>query len=236
MTRVPRLDGETASAPIAPKFHTRNVNPRLPGWGGCFPSSVKTNAQYAGVPQADVDRFWAAAQREIGKNGSTINDMVNMIRRTMPKEKYFASTEADPRILDTLSRKGVAVASTMGWGERYVDQFGRPIRISHAISLAHYREGARACVVDSNFPGEFFWMPAAEYAARWLANGHLALALTRLPAGVVIAIKVGVVAGAVLLAVASLSLFGVSLVAIVATLIPRPPEPTPDALPAFSFA
>lgn len=80
VTREPTYGGEVASAPIPPSMHTRNVNPGHPGWGGCVPSSVRTNALYQGVPREDVDRFWETAKRRVGVSGTGPDLLIDMVR------------------------------------------------------------------------------------------------------------------------------------------------------------
>lgn len=225
VTRVPEYAGERASAPIPPQFHTRNVNPGHPGWGGCVPSSLRTNALYQGVPREDVDRFWELAKRRVGVTGTGPDLLIDLVRQGMPRERYLSSLEDNPAVLDHLSRAGYPIGSTMGWGQGYNG------RISHMISLVHFRQGGRACVVDSNFPGEYHWMPAAEYTARWRANGHWAFILTRLPQWAAAVVKAGLLVGAVLLALSGVVAVVVSIVVAVG----RAPEPA-HLLPRPAFA
>lgn len=141
----------------------------------------------------------------------------------MPRERYLSSLEDDPRVLDRLSRAGYPIGSVMGWGQGYAG------RISHMISLIHYRLGGRACVVDNNFPGEYHWMPESEYTARWRANGHWAFILTRLPAKLqALASKPGIIGGGILTGLSGVVTFATAVVGLVRTARPGP-EGTPRA-------
>lgn len=167
-TDKPEYQGTRANAPVPPSMHTRNHNPNMPGWGGCVPSSVRTAALYAGVPRHQVDAFWAEAQRRVGHGGTNPQLLADMLRRTMPDEKYYSylGPESD-RVLSALSARGVVICSTMNTGDLYG---GRPIH--HWVNPIHYESGGKACYVDNNDPGFYHWLPASTFARRALDGGQ----------------------------------------------------------------
>jgi len=66
------------------------------------------------------------------------------------------------------------------------------------ISLVEYRTGGLACVVDNNDPGVYHWMPATEFARRWIDGGEgWAFAWSRLP--LVAKVSLIIIASALLL-------------------------------------
>lgn len=163
-TAVPEYDGTRANAPVPPSMHTHNVNPGHPGWGGCVPSSVRTAALYHGVPAEQVDAFWHLAQRRVGVGGTNPQLLAEMLRTTMPEEKYYEYIGVDAdRVLNAISAKGALACSTMNTGDQY-----RSKRIHHWVNVAHYASGGRACFVDNNDPGFFHWLDAGVFARRTL--------------------------------------------------------------------
>lgn len=175
--------GVTANARTRPENHTLNRNPRVPGWGGCVPSSVRTAALHAGVPAEDVERFWQIALERVGRGGTDPNLLAEMLREGMPNEKWTNYLDSDPEsmraALDRLSAEGHCIAGTMGWGELY----GPGRKIAHYVNVDHFSTADDlACVEDNNDPaGVYRWMPSGEYLARCVQGGGWIFALSRLP-------------------------------------------------------
>lgn len=175
--------GVRANALTRPEDHTRNQNPRVPGWGGCVPSSVRTAALHAGVPAADVERFWRIALERVGRGGTDPNLLAEMLKEGMPRETWTNYLDHDPETmraaLDRLSAEGHCIAGTMGWGELY----GPGRRIAHFVNVDHFSSADDlACVEDNNDPaGVFRWMPSGEYLARCVEGGAWIFAFSRLP-------------------------------------------------------
>jgi hypothetical protein len=192
VTRVPEYQGERASAPIPPEMHQRNEG-GSDGAGLCVISSCLANGLYQGVPglaDGKASAFWRAAKSRPGGYGP--DKLVNLVRETLPGEKYASIESAGPDDLDRLSRAGYPIGGVMAWGQGY------PGRISHMVSLIHYRKGGRACIVDNNFPGEFHWLPAEEYDARFRANGSWAFLFTRPPVVAVAGVSLALLAAFIL--------------------------------------
>lgn len=159
--------GVRASAPIPPALHLRNEG-GSDGAGLCVPTSVTINGSYQGVPGLDRgkdSRLWRLAKARPGGYGpEKLAALVDEVYGG--EEKYASYLDTDPAILDRLSRQGYPIGATMNTGQLYGY---RPI--NHMISLVHYRTGGLACVVDNNDPGKYHWMPASEYARRWIDGG-----------------------------------------------------------------
>lgn len=168
-TTVPEYAGTRANAPVPPSMHTANRNAIThdPMWGGCVPSSVRTAALYHGIPAEKVDAFWHEAQRRVGRGGTNPQLLAEMLRMTMPDEKYYSYIGADAdRVLNAVSARGALACSTMSTGDQYG---GRPIH--HWVNVAHYESGKRACFVDNNDPGFFHWLDAPVFARRAVDQG-----------------------------------------------------------------
>jgi hypothetical protein len=177
--REPQRDGERASAPIPPEMHVRNEEGSGPGPDGlCVISSVLANGMYQRVPGMDIDGPDDEGQTKAGKGsdlwrtakgrwgGYSPSKLEALIAETNPAEKWGSYVGADPSILDDLSRQGYPIGATMNTGRLY-----RYAPIHHMVSLIHYRTGGQACVVDNNNPGVYSWMPAVEFAKRWIDGG-----------------------------------------------------------------
>lgn len=202
-------EGVEANAQTLPENHTRNLNPRVPGWGGCVPSSVRTAALHAGIDRDEVDKFWEIAQKRVGVNGTDPQMLAEMVREAFPDRKWISYTGSDPaevqRVYDELSAKGYLVCSTMGWGALYGQR-----RIAHMVNDPHYSSSdGIACVEDNNDPaGVFRWMPAKERLSRALGGGQAWIfAFTELPFVAQVAAIV-IVAATILFMASSLLLAG----------------------------
>lgn len=166
-TAVPTYRGESASAPIPPSLHVKNEG-GSDGAGLCVISSILANGMYQGVPGLEGGKgsqLWRTAKSRPG--GYEPGKLTRLIDEVHPGEGKFSYYGSDTRVLDRLSRDGYPIGATMGTGARYGY---RPI--AHMVSLLHYREDGAACVVDNNFPGEYTWMPAGEFARRWKSWGE----------------------------------------------------------------
>lgn len=162
----PSYRGESANAPIPPAMHIRNEG-GSDGAGLCVISSVTINGHYQGVPGLDAGKgslLWRTAKARPG--GYSPDKLASLVDEVMPDERYASYVGTNPAILDRLSGEGYPVGATMSTGALYGY---RPIH--HMISLAHYRTGGYACVVDNNDPGKYHWMPADEFARRWIDGG-----------------------------------------------------------------
>jgi hypothetical protein len=160
---APKYQGQSASAPIPAAMHIRNEGGSN-GAGLCVIASVLCNGRYQGVPalkDGKASELWRGAKSRPG--GYYPGKLRELVEKTVPGETYASFEQRDPTILDTLSRKGLPIGATMSTGAMYNY---RPIH--HMISLVHYRTEGYACVVDNNDPGHFRWMPAAEFARRWV--------------------------------------------------------------------
>lgn len=220
--------GVEANAQTRPENHTMNRNPRLPGWGGCVPSSVRTAALHAGIPRDQIDHFWAIAQERVGVGGTGPELLAQMVREAFPGEKwtsYLGSNPADVRrVLDTLSGQGHVLSATMGWGELY----GPGRRIAHYVNVDHFSsEDDLACVEDNNDPaGVYRWMPSSEYLARCLSGGQAWIfSFERLPVVVQLA-ALFLFAATILLLASSLALLGWWFIQLL--------EPRPSCTPSCS--
>jgi hypothetical protein len=182
----PVYQGERASAPAPPGLHVRNEG-GSDTKGLCVVASILANGMYQGVPglnepgrgTSNVKGLYEVIPNAPGK-GSTLwrtaksrpggyypEKLQALVKEVMPNEGWATYYGADERKLDALSRQGVPIGATMGTGANY-----RYMPISHMVSLLHYRTGGNACVLDNNFPGEFTWMPASEFARRWKRGGE----------------------------------------------------------------
>lgn len=175
---APTYQGVTATAPIPPEMHVRNEG-GSDGAGLCVISSILANGQYQHVPDLEGAKdslLWRTAKSRPG--GYSPSKLEQLVSETMPNEKWAEYVGRDPSVLDTLSRKGYPIGATMNTGALYGY---RPIH--HMVSLIEYRNNGLACVVDNNDPGKYHWMPASEFARRWIDGGTgWAWIWTRLPA------------------------------------------------------
>lgn len=158
----PEYQGVRASAPIPKELHAKNEG-GSDGSGLCVVASLRINGRYQRVP--GVEALWAEAKKRPG--GYYPEKLEKLVGEVMPQEKWASYVGTDPTVLDSWSRRGYPIGATMNTGALYGYQ-----PIHHMISLAHYRKGQLACVVDNNDPGKFHWMPAAEYDRRWIDAGE----------------------------------------------------------------
>lgn len=205
---TPEYRGVRASAPIPPEYHLKNEG-GSDGSGLCVIASAVINGSYQGVPGLAGGKdsaLWKTAKSRPG--GYYPEKLEKLIREVMPDEKWTSYSGQDATVLDTLSRKGLPIGATMNTGALYQYQ-----PIHHMISLVHYRTGETACVVDNNDPGLYHWMPAQEFANRWIDGGEgWAFAWSRLPAAARAAISLVILASALLLlASAALAFAGLVL-------------------------
>ena len=196
-TRTPDYRGVKASAAIAPELHIKNEG-GSDGSGLCVIASILVNGRYQGVPglQGGKDsELWKTAKSRPG--GYYPEKLEKLLREVLPEEKWTSISTDDPTVLDTLSRKGLPIGATMNTGALYNYQ-----TIHHMISLAEYRTGGLACVIDNNDPGVYHWMPAEEFARRWIDGGEgWAFAWSRIPTALKISLVI--VAAALLLVAAT---------------------------------
>jgi hypothetical protein len=175
--REPEYRGTRASAPIPPEMHLKNEG-GSDGAGLCVIASILINGRYQEVPGLEGgkgSRLWQTAKARPG--GYYPDKLERLLNEVMPGEKWTSYSGQDATVLDTLSRKGLPIGATMKTGAFYEYQ-----PIHHMISLIEYRTGGLACVVDNNDPGVYHWMPATEFARRWIDGGEgWAFAWSRLP-------------------------------------------------------
>jgi hypothetical protein len=164
-TRSTTYRGTTANAPIPPEFHIRNEG-GSDGAGLCVISSILANGRFQDVPGLERGKdseLWRTAKvRPGGYSPAKLEALVNEV---MPDELWASSVGTDPSILAKLSALGYPIGATMNTGSSYYYQ-----PIHHMISLVHY-DNEWACVVDNNDPGKYHWMPASEFAKRWIDGG-----------------------------------------------------------------
>jgi len=163
VTDRPAYHDATAAAPIPPELHVKNEGGSN-GAGLCVISSILANGRYQRVPTLEGGKdseLWRTAKRRPG--GYYPEKLAALVEQTVPGEKYASYEGADPTVLESLSSQGYPIGATMSTGALYGYQ-----RIHHMISLIHYRTGQWACVVDNNDPGKYHWMPAPEFARRWI--------------------------------------------------------------------
>jgi hypothetical protein len=207
VTDAPSYQGESASAPIPPRLHVRNergaptvLSPL--GDGLCVIASVVANGSYQGIgdlatPDADGhaghgSKLWRAAKARPGGYGPA--KLQTLVDAVLPGETYASYVGSDPGILDRLSRAGYPIGATMSTGQLY-----GYAPIHHMISLIHYRNDGWACVVDNNDPGKYHWMPAREYARRWIdGDTGWAWIWTRRPADGSVPLAVALAVGSAL--------------------------------------
>jgi hypothetical protein len=182
--REPAYRGTKASAPIPPELHLKNEG-GSDGSGLCVIASVLINGRYQRVPGLEGGKdseLWRTAKGRPG--GYYPEKLEKLLQEVMPDEKWTSYTGDDPTVLDTLSRMGLPIGATMNTGALYQYQ-----PIHHMISLIEYRTGGLACVVDNNDPGVYHWMPAAEFARRWIDGGEgWAFAWSRVPTAVQVSV------------------------------------------------
>lgn len=163
---APEYQGVKANAPIPPELHLRNEG-GSDGAGMCVPTSVDVNGRYQGVPGLEGGKdstFWRTAKSWPGGYGP--EKLARLVEETLPGEKYASYVGTDTRVLDQLSAAGYPIGATMNTGALY-----HYAPIHHMVSLAHYKRGQWACVVDNNDPGKYHWMPATEFDRRWIDGG-----------------------------------------------------------------
>lgn len=172
-SKLPFYQGERSTTLRDPKKHVQNEG-GADGAGLCVIASITANGIDQGVPGLDLpdgdnhtghgSTLWKTAKSRRG--GYSPSKLQSLIQEIMPDEKWASYYGDDPTVLDKLSRAGYPIGATMSTGRLYGY---RPIH--HMISLAHYRTGGWACVVDNNQPGIYSWMPAKEFERRWFDGG-----------------------------------------------------------------
>jgi hypothetical protein len=186
----PVYRGVRASAPIDPKHHVRNEG-GSDGAGLCVISSILANGMHQGVPGLATPGYDERSRSNMPGKGSVLwqtakarpggyspDKLEKLVQTAVPGEKYASYLGTDTSVIEDWSKKGYPIGSTLNTGKLYGY---RPIH--HMISLIHYRRGSWASIVDNNDPGNFTWMPSAEYDRRWLDGGvGWAFIWTRLPA------------------------------------------------------
>jgi hypothetical protein len=171
--KQPEYQGERAWTLRDGKRHVKNEGGSN-GAGLCVIASITANGIDQGVPGLDAvgsdghaghgSKLWQTAKSRWG--GYSPGKLKGLVEEVMPGEKWASYYGEDPAILDKLSREGYPIGVTMSTGATYNY---RPIH--HMVSLAHYRAGGWACVVDNNRPGVWSWMPAKEFLRRWYDGG-----------------------------------------------------------------
>ena len=158
----PRYQGTTANAPIPPELHIRNEG-GSDGAGLCVISSILANGMYQGVPGLEGGKrstLWRDAKSRPG--GYYPGKLEDLLKRTMPGEKWFSWEGDGTDLVAAYSAKGFPIGATMNTGALYGYQ-----PIHHMISVIHL-DDSWACVVDNNDPGKYHWMPRREYDRRFV--------------------------------------------------------------------
>ena len=93
------------------------------------------------------------------------NKLAALADGTLPDVGYYSDTDTTPERLEALSRGGYVPNITMAWGKDY------PGIISHMVTNAYYRANGWACIIDSNDPGRYHWIPATECGRASLPRG-----------------------------------------------------------------
>lgn len=208
--RTPEYKGTTANAPIPTSLHIRNEG-GSDGAGLCVIASLLINGGYQEVPgiagkpnekgeAGKASLLWQTAKKRPG--GYSPDKLERLLKEVMPDEKWVSFYGKDPAaVMDELSRQGYPMGVTMNTGALY-----NYAPIAHMVSLAHFRSGELACVVDNNDPGKYHWMPADEMLRR---DPSWVFAWSRLPTPVKVAAAVSLVLiTAALLLLAASTLMG----------------------------
>jgi hypothetical protein len=171
----PRYRGVEAAAPIPVELHVHNEG-GSDGAGLCVISSVLSAGMTQGVPGLETpgpdeasgtnkpgkgSMLWMTAKARRG--GYSPDKLAQILNETNPGEKWVSYSGVDIGEVEKLIKAGYRVCATMTTGQQYGYQ-----RINHMINVVHYETNGYACVVDNNDPGKFHWMPAQEYARRWV--------------------------------------------------------------------
>ncbi len=159
---TPTYMGRDANAPIPPKYHLRNEGGSDDA-GLCVIASIIVNGQWQGIPALKGGKnseLWRAAKRMPGGYGP--EKLEDLLHKVMPNEEWISWESAHTDLIKRYSDQGYPVAATMNTGALY-----GYLPIHHMISLIHLDKDL-ACVVDSNDPGKYHWMPATEYEARFV--------------------------------------------------------------------
>ena len=127
-----------------------------------MPTSALTAGLYQQVPglERGKDSAFYRQARAGYENGFGPTKLAALADRTLPDVGYYSDTDTTPERLEALSRGGYVPNITMAWGKDY------PGIISHMVTNAYYRANGWACIIDSNDPGRYHWIPATECDAR----------------------------------------------------------------------
>lgn len=166
------------AVPVPPKYHIQNEG-GSDGQGLCVISSLIQNGQYQRVPVTKGGKnspLWLTAKRRPG--GYSDGKLKGLLDEVAPREGYASYIGTNDRVLEkfTVDRK-TPVGATMNTGGLY-----NYAPIHHMISLLHYsKKDGTACVMDNNdqvtrdgkgrLRAVYRWMPAKEFARRWLDGG-----------------------------------------------------------------
>ena len=161
---APEYRGTHANAPIPPELHIKNEGSDVGNHAGlCVISSILCDGRYQDVPGLEGGKesaLWKAAKaREGGYYPEKLEQFVN---EQLPGEKWFSWEGTGLDLLKEYSAKGYPVGVTMNTGALYNYE-----SIHHMVSLVHL-DDKLACVVDNNDPGKYHWMPADEFARRFV--------------------------------------------------------------------
>jgi hypothetical protein len=158
----PSYAGTAANAPIPGDLHIRNEG-GSDGAGLCVIASLLINGRYQGVPGLEDGKgsdLWRTAKSRPG--GYYPEKLERLLKELYPDEEWFSWEGDGTELVAHYSALGYPVAATTNTGALYGYQ-----SIHHMISVVHLDEDL-ACIVDNNDPGKYHWMPASEFAKRFV--------------------------------------------------------------------
>jgi len=159
-------DGEAVTCDLPISEHLRNKVGR-DGLGLCVFTAIEHAARWANEPALIGFRDYMT-QKPGGGWPEKVDEMIPQFAASQhrPTPRYVQHTGGDAEFLRLALRTGRYVCVTYN-GRDGVFYRGT---IAHMVNLVHLTE-KWAVVHDNNYPGQWLWMPPADFFERWRGSG-----------------------------------------------------------------
>ena len=142
--------------------HVRNIEAPLDKKGCCVFASMDMGARWHNV------RELIGIINKIREGGGWREKVDDIFKQYAPNLKYVQYEGTNPAILDKALSEGRAACVTYGYGERYEDEQGKPLKTIYHMVLLVQLDSKLAAILDNNFPGTYEWMSREEFLRRWV--------------------------------------------------------------------
>jgi hypothetical protein len=159
-------DGEAVTCDLPPSEHLRNTAGR-DGLGLCVFTSIDHAARWANEPALIGFRDFMTKEPGGGWPEKVDEYVPRMAAsKGLPAPPYVQHTGGDPEFLKLALKTGRYVCVTYN-GRDGVFYRGP---IAHMVNLVHLSD-SWAVIHDNNYPGQWLWLPPAEFLSRWRGSG-----------------------------------------------------------------